>query len=330
MTLGVLGGSGFIGSRVVSHCRSTGIPVACIRAPRIVAAGRSVPQSLEAWCRSDPDAFDRLCRALEPFDVIVNAAGLATPAAPGSASLFGANAVLPLVVARAARIAAVRRLVHVSTAAVQGRRDPLDESPRLSPLSPYAASKAEGERALVEEAGDGPPDVVIYRPTSVHAPGRALTRQLARTVRSLPLVPVAGSGDRPAPVALVENVAAGIVFAASMPDARPIVLHPWEGLTTRRLLELFGARRIVPLPLNLLGCALAAVARSTAWSARLTAHLRRVEVVLKGQSVRAEVLLPSGFSLPYGQDRWEALAGGEAATGDDVVDDVGSGVRRGV
>lgn len=311
MTIAVLGGSGFVGSSIVAHCRSVGTPVAIVSAPRISAATGSARDAARSWRRSHAQAFDRLCLALEPFDVVVNAAGRATPDAADHPSLFGANAVLPAVVAAAANAAGVRRLVHVSSAAVQGRLDPLDETGRWFPLSPYAASKAEGERALFESRGDAPPEVVVYRPTSVHAAGRGVTRRLARTASSLPLVPVAGGGDRPVPVALVENVAAGIVFIASTPAPGPVVLQPWEGVTARRLLELFGARRLVALPPRPFAAAVHLAARSAARSPRLTAGLRRVELLLVGQGVHAEVLAAAGFQPPVAQEGWEALARAE-------------------
>lgn len=311
MTVAVLGGTGFIGSTIVARCRSTGVPVACLSAPRISAAWGSVGDAAALWRRTNGDAFDALCQALAPFHVVVNAAGLATPDAGDTATLFGANAVLPSVVAQAARCAGVRRLVHVSTAAVQGRLNPVDETSRVFPLSPYAAAKAEAERAVLGGA-DGPPEVVVYRPTSVHGPGRTVTRRLARIAPSLPLVPVSGD-DRPSPVALVENVAAGIVFAASMSVPHPIVLQPWEGITTSRLLELFGARRVVRLPPAAVGAVVELAARSVARSPTLTGHVRRVEVVVRGQGVRAENLAAAGFHPPAGWDRWEDLARTERA-----------------
>jgi nucleoside-diphosphate-sugar epimerase len=136
VTLAVVGGTGFIGSSVIAHCRAVGLPVACIAAPRIVAGAGPVGERAASWRRSNAAAFERLCRALEPFDVVVNAAGMAAPGAAEHPSLFGANAVLPLVVAEAAAVVGAGRLVHVSTAAVQGRLDPLDESSRRFPLSP--------------------------------------------------------------------------------------------------------------------------------------------------------------------------------------------------
>jgi nucleoside-diphosphate-sugar epimerase len=312
VTLAVVGGTGFIGSSIVAHCRSAGVPVACITAPRIAAGPGPVGDLAASWRRLHGEAFDRLCRALEPFEVVVNAAGVAAPDAADHPSLYGANAVLPAVVAEAAAAAGVGRLVHVSTAAVQGRLDPLDETTRCFALTPYAVSKAAGERALLEGAASSALEVVVYRPTSVQASGRTVTRRIARVAPSLPVVPVAG-GDRPLPVALAENVAAGLLCAASMPEPPRLVLQPSEGITIRRLLELFGAPRVLPLPSRPVGAFVHVAARAAARSAKLTAHVRRIELVLMGQGVQAEALLAAGFRPPVGSEGWEELARAERA-----------------
>ena len=288
-------------------------------APRVEGTQGGAREAAAQWRRAHPAAFEALCAALEPFDVAVNAAGAATPGVPASRGLFEANAVLPAVVAQAAAGAGVRRLVHLSTASVQGRLDPLDETLLTCPLSPYAVSKTQGEAVLArtDARRERPAEVVIYRPTAIQGADRATTRSLGRMAASLPVVPLAGRGDRPAPVSLLENVAAGVLFAATMPEPPPVVLQPWEGLTTRRLLEIFGARRIVPLPERMVDLVLRAAGRATARSAAATAALRRVELVVAGQAVNADALARAGFVAPCGVERWEALArelrGGEVA-----------------
>jgi len=93
-----------------------------------------------------------------------------------------------------------------------------------------------------------------------------------------------------------------------MPEPVPVVLQPGEGLTTRRLLEIFGARRFVLVPERMVDLVLVAAGRSTARSAGLTARLRRVEIALRGQGARAGALAEAGFVVPFGLERWETLA----------------------
>jgi nucleoside-diphosphate-sugar epimerase len=201
--------------------------------------------------------------------------------------------------------AGVRRFVHISSASVQGRLDPLDETSRHLPLSPYGRSKAAGEQALFDAAaatGAAPGEVVVYRPTSVHAPGRPATRALARLAVSLPAFPLGGAGDQAVPVALIGNVASGILHAANMTDPPVVVLQPWEGVTSRELLELFGGRRFVRLPERAVraGVLLARRTQSPSWVSRL----RWLELTLAGQGIRAEALAATGFVPPLGRGAW--------------------------
>jgi nucleoside-diphosphate-sugar epimerase len=247
------------------------------------------------------------------FDVVINAAGVADPRRPRDEILVGANAVQPAIVSQACQMAGVRRFLHVSTAAVQGSLDPLDESTAYQPLSPYALTKAEGERLVLDRQREAPPEVVVYRPASVHGVGRPATRTLARLARC-PAVAVSGKGDQPVPVALVENVATGILFAATAPlvvtaPSRLVVLHPSEGMTARRLLEAFRARRIVSLPRTVAEGTLRSVAgaASARRSPKLSARVRWLELLWRGQSMAAVHLAQAGFVAPLGPEGWFEL-----------------------
>ena len=125
MRVVTIGASGFIGSNVVAHGRWVGLEIAGLRAPRIrdfqPGSARSAAAS---WRRANGGAFERLCSDLAPFDVVINAAGVARPAAVDHGALFAANAVLPAVIAQAAQVAGVRRLVHVRTLHGPGPPDP--------------------------------------------------------------------------------------------------------------------------------------------------------------------------------------------------------------
>lgn len=313
--MAVLGGTGYLGSHVVTYALASGVDSSAVAMPRVedLVPG-SVPLAAASWERENADAFRTLCHALEPFDIVVNAAGAARPGSADSRSLFSANAVLPLIAARAAGIAGVRRFIHISTAAVQGRLDPLDESERHIPLTPYGRTKSQGESALLRsqetdrDAGPMPPEVTIYRPTSVHGQGHGATVALARMVARLPVVPLGGNGSQILPVTLVENVAAGVVFAAGMPTAERIILQPSEDVTARQLVGLFGARRVMAVPSVISGPALDRVARISAPRPALEARIRWLEILLRGQAVDANVLADAGFSAPLGLDAWRALA----------------------
>ena len=79
------------------------------------------------------------------MDVLINAAGNPDASSQDEDGLYGANALLPALLLRAARAAGVRRFVHVSSAVVQNDKAVLDASEDLRPFSPYSASKVMGE-----------------------------------------------------------------------------------------------------------------------------------------------------------------------------------------
>jgi dTDP-4-dehydrorhamnose reductase len=281
----VVGASGFVGSAVHAALRERGADVVPMRAPRLTADPDASAADLAAAAAGHP-AVDTLAEALAGADVVVNAAGAATPDAAASPELTGADALLPAVLAVACARAGVGRFVHLSSAAVQGRRAVLDESPDVAPFSPYSAAKAAGERAVALVAGR-PGSVVTLRATSVHGPGRPTTAALARFASSR-AASVAGRGDRPTTVCHVADLAALVVFVggfAGGPDAPPpIVLQPWTGLTTAGVLRaLSGGRepRHIPVPVARTLLALGRVAAAVLKP--LAGPVRRVEVLWFGQ-----------------------------------------------
>lgn len=113
----------------------------------------------------------------------------------------------------------VRRLVHISTAAVVGRaRSTLvDEATDCRPTTEYGKCKLEIERVLLDKAEPTGLDLVILRPTSVFGPGGAPLKKICDNLR-------AGSrlknylkaslfGRRAMNLVHVENVTAAINFA---------------------------------------------------------------------------------------------------------------------
>lgn len=309
MRIGVVGASGFIGSNVMAVGLAMGLDVRPVKVTRSAPQERGdVPLDLgRAWARSHPAEFEALTHAVAGLDVVVNAAGLARPACRKKAALMAANVVLPAALAVACRRGDVRRLVHVSTAAVQGRLDPLDETDRSSPFSPYSSSKAEAERWLCQAGpADRPEELVVYRPTSVHGPRRAISRLLCG-VAGAPMVALGGAGDQPLPVTLVDNVAAGVLFSATSPAVMPIVIQPWEGMTTRRLFELLGARRFFSVPDAPIRSALRAVRRPAGATASTASAVRILELLYLGQHVAESGLTRAGFVPPVGPEGWAAL-----------------------
>lgn len=288
----VLGSTGFVGRAVVAALERRGVRVTPVRAPR-VAAGTT----------DEKHTVGELVFALAGCTAVVNAAGLPDAAGDNLDGLRGANSVLPGLVAQAAgRVGA--RMVHISSAAVQGAVTQLDSDESTHAFSPYSASKADGERAALTAGTDG---VVIYRPPGVHGADRSLTRAIARLARS-PLASVAGAGERPTANALVSNVGDAVAFLATTPIQPPrIVHHPSEDLTTADLLRSLGAREPRHVPDRLAVVVLAVARRVGHLRPPLLAHVRRLEMLWFGQSQAASWLTEAGWTPTHGRDEWVRL-----------------------
>jgi UDP-N-acetylmuramyl pentapeptide phosphotransferase/UDP-N-acetylglucosamine-1-phosphate transferase/nucleoside-diphosphate-sugar epimerase len=281
----VIGATGFIGGSLVEELRARGLDVVELSAPRLALPSAATSADILSRVAAEDDVVDALGRSLRDVDVVVNAAGLAAPDSSDSPELYGANALLPAVVAASGARAGVRRLVHLSSAAVQGRRAVLDESSETSPFSPYSRSKALGESALLAHAAAGAPlEIVVVRATSVQGPTRSTTRQLQRLARS-PLASVASPGTLPTVVSSVRGLVSFVARVGAHPQAVPlIVLQPWEGLSTAETLRLAGGKDPVVLPAALCR-ALVAIGYTVARVLPpLNGMVRRVELMWLGQA----------------------------------------------
>ncbi|WP_028280779.1 NAD(P)-dependent oxidoreductase [Arthrobacter sp. H5] len=278
----VLGAGGFVGSAVSLALTTSGIDHVPVSAPRLTSTATS-PAELVNQAALHEEVVMSLADAFQGHTIVVNAAGLATPGNLDTSRLTGANALLPVLVAQACARSGVERLIHLSSAAVQGHRSMLDESFEVEPFSPYSRSKALGEaglRALV----DGAPNIVILRATSVQGWDRPTTKALARLAAS-PLASVAAPGTAPSPVTSVESLADLVMAVGTHAGpVAPIVLQPWEGLTVRTVLESAGGTPQL-LPAGLCRVILkAGYAVSRLTRERLHGSLRRVELMWFGQS----------------------------------------------
>ena len=171
----VTGGTGFIGEHLVYRLLGEGHRVKALVRPGKRKRGRSpslfpFPPSLDqlevTWGDiTDPEAVSA---TLEQSQTVFHLAGCARAWAPKVDEYYAVNERGTGYVCRAAREHGVRRVVHVSTALVEGVEDPSD--PREA-VTEYQRSKLAGEkvvRGYVEEGGDA----IVVRPSRVFGPGR--------------------------------------------------------------------------------------------------------------------------------------------------------------
>ena len=273
----VIGASGFVGSSIVARLNAEGISVDPIEAPRLATRALDVDSIIDEADQLE-GIIDSLAEAFAGAQVVVNAAGLAA---------------LPAVIAIAAQRTGVRRVIHLSSAAVQGPRLVLDDSEETNPFSAYSFSKALGEEALLdlqdyflEEHPDSAPELCILRATSVQGRGRRTTELFAKMASS-PFSSVAGAGTGKSPVSSVHALAEFVVMLGTFSGELPtIVLQPWEGATVASASLDAGRRKPHHLPEWLCRAAVkAGYTVSELMNDKFAGSVRKVEVMWFGQGI---------------------------------------------
>ena len=241
----VIGGSGFIGRYVVQRIARKGA-IVTVAGRRATAAGFLRPMGdVGQIALIDAGFADEaaLERALAGVDSVVISAGILHESGKQIFDLVHAKG--PASVARLARQAGVRRLIHISAIGA----DP--NSP-----SAYARSKAAGEAAVKAEF----PDAAILRPSIVFGPEDDFFNRFAEMTRLSPLLPLIGGGYTRFQPVFVGDVADAVVAAlggSDLSDAdaagKTYELGGPEIYSFRELLELMlvetGRKRfLMPLP----------------------------------------------------------------------------------
>lgn len=167
MTVLVAGATGFIGRHLVTRLINAGHKV------RILTRGTG-PVPSEWTGRVDVEIgnlLDEHCvqSAVKEMTAVVNLAGvIADPARRRGVNVYGAR-----LLAEAAAVSGVSRLVHVSSAGVVGAptTEVVTEDTPCHPLTLYERSKYEGEQAVLAVAAANRLETVVLRPTTVFGEG---------------------------------------------------------------------------------------------------------------------------------------------------------------
>lgn len=297
----VVGSTGFIGSAVAQALHQQHHAVVALTAPRLMLEdGVEVSQAVQRHS----EVVDKIVVEITEADAVVNAAGNPDASQRNDGLLMAPNAVLPGLIAMAVEQADIGRLVHVSSAVVQGRKPQLDQNQATCPFSAYSRSKALGEQLVLFHASGR---AVVYRPPSVHAVDRRVTRAIGKISRS-PFATVARPGNSPSPQTLVNNVASAIVYLATTANSPPsIVSHPAEGVTTGGLMCALGGRSPRQLPRWLARAGVGGLTLGGRAYPGLAANARRLEMLWFGQQQGTSWLTEAGWVPPEGVDAWREM-----------------------
>lgn len=304
MKIAVIGGSGYIGTRLVGALARRGHDVRAYAA----SAGATACVPLDV---RDADA---LTRALVGVDGAIN---LAAPPPDVRGALHDAVTVGGATnLVRAAAANGVARLAFVSTVAVYGLAAPrARENAPLATFDDYGRAKARAEAVYAAwAAGDARRSLAIVRPSAVFGEGgggnvRALIEHLARG-----RFVMVGDGANRKSIAYVDNL---VDFVAARLDAAPGV-HVYNyadqpDLAMRELIEKI--RALLPAPGREPARVPYALALAGGYACDVLAALARRPFALGSARVRkfraettvsVDAALATGFVAPVSLD--EALA----------------------
>jgi uncharacterized protein YbjT (DUF2867 family) len=230
----VLGGTGFVGSHLVSRLVRDGHRVRVLTRNRDRHRELLVLPGLDL---RDCDVHDgaMLPQALRGHDVVINLIGILNEA--GGARFRRVHAELTRTVVGACKSAGVPRLLQMSSL----RAD--EAAP-----SEYLQTKGRAERSVREDAG--PVAWTIFRPSVIFGPGDGFMNKFADLLRLFPVLPIARARARFAPVyigdvveAIVRTIDDRAAHGATYELCGPDVLTLAE--LVRYVAAVLGKRRLV-------------------------------------------------------------------------------------
>ncbi|MGH6830766.1 MAG: complex I NDUFA9 subunit family protein [Methylocella sp.] len=231
----MVGGSGFIGRRLVEQLVHRGASVRII-SRHAAHEGGPAPQ-IEPVVGSIEDP-STIARAVDGAWAVVNLVG--TTAAKSERQFYSLHRDIPRRLAEAARLSGVRRFIHVSAMGIG-----------IDAPSAADRSKAAGETAVREAF----PDANLVRPALVYGAGDHFFTLFAQLARSAPAIPLIGSGRTRFQPMHVDDVAEAMARVLEEPGTagRLFELGGSEIFSFRELIErlcgVIGRRPwLVPIP----------------------------------------------------------------------------------
>jgi len=203
-TIGVVGGSGFVGTQLANRLVAAGKRVRVLTRRREHARALWVLPTVDVI---EADVHDpaQLERHLAGCDAVIQMAGILNERGDDGSGFRRVHVELPMKVANACRFLGIRRYLHMS--ALNARPD--------GP-SHYLRSKGEAEAWVHAQAGE---DFLVtsFRPSVIFGAGDSFFNRFAGLLRATPLVfPLACAESRFQPV-YVGNVAEAFLHALEEP-----------------------------------------------------------------------------------------------------------------
>jgi nucleoside-diphosphate-sugar epimerase len=212
----VTGANGFVGSHVVDRLLARGEPVAA--AVRRTADLKWLRGKKADLRTVDLESGEGLPEALRDVRILYHVAGVTRSATPEAFRRGNCDAAAALARAALRHAPRLERFVYVSSLAAAGPARagrPLTEDDPTQPVGAYGESKRDGEEAL--RAIPGLP-LTVARPPIVYGPRDTNFTALFRAA-SRRLVPVVGNGRQRLSMVFVEDLADGLIAAASAASA---------------------------------------------------------------------------------------------------------------
>ena len=209
----VTGGSGVIGEGLIPCLLARGHQVRLLTRQAVDAA-REWPDGVEA-CPADVTSPEQLAGVVDGCQAVVHITGIVAEEAPD-------------ITFERVNVGGTRNLLQEST------RSGLPKFIYISSLaaergaSAYHASKREAERLVQDYAGDW----LILRPGNVYGPGDEVISAVLRMHRSLPVIPVLGTGAQPFQPIWYRDLGQAIACAVDKPFDRGVYEVAGDEVTT--------------------------------------------------------------------------------------------------
>ena len=297
--MAVTGANGFVGGRVLAGLRGHDVPaIGLVRAGRTLEHAEWTKRDVAEWTEAS------LGESLDGVTGIVHAASVvhrpgADPSEQAAFNVEGTRVLLA-----AARSCGVRRVVFLSSIKVYGEEPPgvIDEDTAVDRSSPYAATKLDAERILLEAMDHAGPSVSVLRLCPVYGAGdKGNVRRVATSIaRRRFLVP--GDGATRKSVVHVSTVAEAVRRALESDATGVFVLADCVAPSIRELADTIaralGRRPPLSVPVTLVLAAAAALEVVS----RARGHQPGVSRELVRKSLRSSICSPAKIERALGMD----------------------------